>query len=525
MSNRKKHTHPNIDHSIPPVQSKLTDIKKQVSKMVAKVSKMLDQGEPTDNISNSIHAFYDVMADRFNMHTIYNNTTCDQMEQLMDTAERLLMEELHMVLMSRIQAEEESKDLQLQRKIKSLNWIMASHLDVNINLRSGKVRDSLEKAISDLIAMGSKSLPSEKLACVHSCALNVIKMLRSADNHQQRQERSKSTSVDDSSSDVTISTANEVTNSPYSSNFSNAQYHNQPAKECNVSADEFLPGLVFVLIKSNPPLLQSNVRFITLFSNPKRLSSGEVGYYFTNLCGATQFVDKLTGSSLNMPEETFNSYVTGVQTPPGSALESSLFLCSDAFRIMYSNLSVADDFLKRQSSLAFEISELKECMVNFKSEVKNVIEPSIETSRKYLKYTYDLPDDLDLKLVPPILRNRISKERLDRCNSIVVNSTLIDLENGPSTSQETNKSSITCNEPFTRQPFNGLNTSTNPVNASVTQLTSLLTDATLLDLPFEQGNCSSENCDLPEPLTPKQVALEPVKSDSVVGREPSDASS
>ncbi len=47
-------------------------------------------------------------------------------------------------------------------------------------------------------------------------------------------------------------------------------------------ADAFLPLLVYIIIRSCPPQLYSNLRFVQRYRSPDRLSTSEAAYYFTN---------------------------------------------------------------------------------------------------------------------------------------------------------------------------------------------------------------------------------------------------
>ncbi|KAJ0704981.1 putative VPS9 domain, RABX5, catalytic core helical domain-containing protein [Helianthus annuus] len=84
------------------------------------------------------------------------------------------------------------------------------------------------------------------------------------------------------------------------------------ANESLPGADEFLPVLIYVTIKANPPQLHSNLLYIQRYRRESRLV-GEAAYFFTNMLSAESFVMNINGESLSMDETEFQKNMESAQ--------------------------------------------------------------------------------------------------------------------------------------------------------------------------------------------------------------------
>jgi len=76
----------------------------------------------------------------------------------------------------------------------------------------------------------------------------------------------------------------------------------------DTSADSFLPLLILLLLRSNPPHLYSNIQYIQRFRSPERLS-GEGGYYLNSLEAAVGWIESIEKGVLSCSEEDFDKNV------------------------------------------------------------------------------------------------------------------------------------------------------------------------------------------------------------------------
>lgn len=130
------------------------------------------------------------------------------------------------------------------------------------------------------------------------------------------------------------------------------------------SADEFLPALIFVVLRANPVRFHSNVNYITRFSNASRLMSGEGGYYFTNLCCALSFIESLTHESLSMPQKEFNDLMAGA-VPTHSVWDSALMSC-EVVHMLDENMRTMTELAPKNESTAEGIKVINNDIVEFK---------------------------------------------------------------------------------------------------------------------------------------------------------------
>ncbi|GMF54847.1 unnamed protein product [Phytophthora fragariaefolia] len=71
------------------------------------------------------------------------------------------------------------------------------------------------------------------------------------------------------------------------------------------SADDFLPALIYIVLRANPSELKRNVAYILEYRNPSKLVS-EPGYFFTHLVSSVAFLEEVNGSLLTISAEEFD---------------------------------------------------------------------------------------------------------------------------------------------------------------------------------------------------------------------------
>lgn len=342
------------------------DIKKCIHSLVSNILQNRNV-KKIDELSEITQNFYQIFSKRMDNSDNYNYIQQDVKEKLLDYVERYTMTLLYSLLFCPQTTNDEEKDLIIQNRIRQLNWVTCHNLECKISEKSSDVRELVYTSITDLLNMDSVKAPQEKLLSIINCCNNIFKLLQ-------------------------LSVGG-------------------PA-----SADEFLPALIFIVLKANPSRLKSNINYITRFCNSSKLMTGEGGYYFTNLCCAVSFIENLTAQSLNMSDKEFNLYMSG-KCLPANTWNSALTICENLHFICDDNVLL--DELKDKNNYVIEEclllkNSIKEFQDNVKGQVANTIDkyPLIITKSQRVPTNFDCDDVEIYKLPPPIIPQVISNINL-----------------------------------------------------------------------------------------------------------------
>uniref|UniRef100_A0A2K6GDC3 Rab5 GDP/GTP exchange factor n=1 Tax=Propithecus coquereli TaxID=379532 RepID=A0A2K6GDC3_PROCO len=253
----------------------------------------------------------------------------ERVEKIMDQIEKYIMTRLYKYVFCPETTDDEKKDLAIQKRIRALHWVTPQMLCVPVNEEIPEVSDMVVKAITDIIEMDSKRVPRDKLACITKCSKHIFNAIKITKN--------------------------------------------EPA-----SADDFLPTLIYIVLKGNPPRLQSNIQYITRFCNPSRLMTGEDGYYFTNLCCAVAFIEKLDAQSLNLNQEDFDRYMSGQTSPRKQESESWAPDACLGVKQMYKNLDLLSQLNERQERIMNEAKKLEKDLIDWTDGIAKEVQDIVE---------------------------------------------------------------------------------------------------------------------------------------------------
>ncbi|XP_075052897.1 rab5 GDP/GTP exchange factor isoform X2 [Mixophyes fleayi] len=309
-----------------------------------------------DELSEFTQDFYQNTADKLQ---IYWKVPPNKVEEAMDQIEKFLMTRLYKHVFCPETTDDEKKDLTIQKRIRALHWVTPQMLCVPVNEDIPEVSDMVVKAITDIIEMDSKRIPRDKLGCITGCSKQIFNAIKITKN--------------------------------------------EPA-----SADDFLPTLIYIVLKANPPRLQSNIQYITRFCNPSRLMTGEDGYYFTNLCCAIAFIEKLDAQSLNLSEEEFSRYMSGQASPKRQ--DSDIWEADQcpAVKQMHRNLDLLSQLSERQERIVTGAKKLEKDLIDWTDEVTREVQDIVEKYPLHIKSTsqalasIDSENVEDDRLPPPL---------------------------------------------------------------------------------------------------------------------------
>jgi hypothetical protein len=219
---------------------------REVKTFIASVADAADAARASNAKKQGVlvQAFLRRIEASFATHPAWQGSTPAELDASGEGLEKYIMTKLHAKTFGR-GAKDAERDAALHARIAALRaFIDAKHLDI---AESSHAAASWALAESELGKINQFKAPRDKLVCV----LNTCRIINNTLTTRQGSDG---------------------------------------------GADDFLPVLIYVVLRANPEQLESNVQYITRFRAESRLVS-EAAYFFTNLVSAVHFLGRATAQA------------------------------------------------------------------------------------------------------------------------------------------------------------------------------------------------------------------------------------
>ncbi|KAI8334714.1 hypothetical protein BC941DRAFT_515460 [Chlamydoabsidia padenii] len=203
-----------------------------------------------------IQDFLDFIYVKMHECEVWKYSNEQEFENAKEGMEKLVMNRLYHATFTPSTTDDKERDEILQQKISIFRWIREKHLDITETEHNESFMTFAE---SELLKINNYKAPRDKLICILNCCKVIFGLMKHVDDGEG-------------------------------------------------GADKFLPLLIYVVIRANPPRLVSNVQYISRFRNPQHLQA-EAGYYLTNLMGAISFIETMEAKSLSITQEEFDGNI------------------------------------------------------------------------------------------------------------------------------------------------------------------------------------------------------------------------
>lgn len=218
-----------------------------------------------ENDSAAVQSFLASMEEAFRAHMLWAGSSEEELESAGEGLEKYVMTKLFNRAFASL-PEDVQHDEELFEKMTLLQqFIRPENLDIKPEFQN---ETSWLLAQKELQKINMYKAPRDKLVCILSCCRVINNLL------------------------LNVSISSDA---------------NPPG------ADEFLPVLIYVTIKANPPQLHSNLVYIQRYRRQTRLVS-EAAYFFTNILSAESFVNSINGESLSLEETDFQNKMESART-------------------------------------------------------------------------------------------------------------------------------------------------------------------------------------------------------------------